>query len=326
MIVVSNRNLQPKHPPLERFGSGFNSKGPDELRVAKAWKESNSWQVEILPDTMRGASGKRITASESVFLETQERARTQGIDILVYVHGFNDDFGKMLERCWQMEQLYGLEIILFSWPANGRNGSAVSGRVEGLLSYLSDKRDALRSVIAFDRFLEKLNQHFRKHSEVSQTCNRKISLLVHSMGVYLLKNWLKSSAYQGETSVFDNIILAAPDVNHEAHAEWVDQIEHRRRLYITINENDVALMASRMKWGERQQTRLGHYARNLVAKHAVYLDLTRTAHVGVSHTCFVGDPVEQNPHLRRVFHALFHGDPIEKELQWDLQSGAFLVR
>ena len=175
----------------------------------------------------------------------------------------------MLQRGHRFERNYNVEVVAFTWPANGRD--SLFGRIGGAASYKSDKRDAMRSAVAFDRTLEKLATYFDKHMQATRRCNMRVSLLMHSMGNYLFKNLMRSSVYQGETRLFDNVILAAADVNNAAHEEWVDRIQCRRRIYITINEDDEALALSRAKFGEKQRARLGHLAHNLNSRQAVYL-------------------------------------------------------
>ena len=106
------------------------------------------------------------------------------------------------------------------------------------------------------------------------------------MGNWLLKNLLKSSVYNGETLLFDNVVLCAADVNNENHERFVDRIQHRRRIYITINENDGPLGWSRRKLGSQQKARLGHYTKNLVSNVAVYFDFTEAKNIGDSHSYF----------------------------------------
>lgn len=76
-------------------------------------------------------------------------ARPNGRNLLLFVHGYNNDMTDVLDRAERLEQNFGVEVIVFSWPANG-------GGLHGVLSYKSDKRDALASVGAFNRVLEKL--------------------------------------------------------------------------------------------------------------------------------------------------------------------------
>lgn len=90
------------------------------------------------------------------------------------------------------------------------------------------------------------------------------------------------------------------DVNNEDHTLWVDKLAHRKGVYILINENDSALLASSSKTGPDQKVRferlhnwinivrLGHYTHNLSSKVAVYLDVTDAKNVGRSHAYFEG--------------------------------------
>jgi len=68
---------------------------------------------------------------------------------IFFIHGFNNDLDDVVTRCWKFEKNYNVEVIAFSWPANG-------GGIRGAASYLSDKRDARMSVNALDRCFEKL--------------------------------------------------------------------------------------------------------------------------------------------------------------------------
>ena len=98
--------------------------------------------------------------------------------------------------------------------------------------------------------------------------------------------------------MFDNVVLAAADANNQRHANWVDLINVRHRVYVAINENDYALRASRMKLGDAQLARLGHYTRELNAERATYIDFTDTDRVGNAHSYFIGDPAKK--HVRET--------------------------
>ena len=238
-----------------------------------------------------------------------------GRNCIFFVHGFNNNLEEVLERSLEFEKNFNTEVIAFTWPANG-------GGIRGATSYKSDKRDAKMSVNALDRCLEKLHQYLQKHQ--STACAQSFNLVLHSMGNYLTKSLLLSSVYQKETLIFDNIILASADVNNDGHEEWVDRLAHRRRVYITINENDSALMLSRMKFGEQQKARLGHYTQNLNSKNAVYLDFTDANEVGNSHSYFEGSPLK-NKNVKEVFDSMLNGKKAERKLKYDTHSRAYLV-
>jgi len=326
MIIITNRNYQPKKSPEEIFGKRFNAKGPDELRLLTAKKINKRWKIDIHEDKEKLKDGSVVDASEHAFLQLQKRMLQKKRDALFYVHGFNNDFHTVLETCHQLEKNYPVEIIAFTWPANGREGGGLFKGAGGVASYKSDKRDAIRSVAALDRVLERLNDYFLKYQNESQRCGQRISLLMHSMGNYLFKHLLKSSIYHGETALFDNVILASADVNNYAHAEWVDKIAYRRRLYITINENDYALQASRMKFGQKQMARLGHFTQNLYSKNAIYLDFTEAARIGKSHAYFVDKTIQYNKRVHKLFHKMFLGEKIESQLPYNPHARTYMVK
>lgn len=316
MYVITNRILQPSAAPEERFGATFNRMGPNELRLAEAQKVGDSWQVDILDDRTT-YNGQEMWASEAAFIKSQKRMRQNQTNALFFVHGFNTNFGDALESAYRIEQLYNLEVILFTWPSNG------GGAIEGLSSYQDDKRDAALSIGALDRCFEKLADYFMKYAD--QTCKRKFSLAMHSMGNYLFKRLLSSSIYQGETLLFDNIVMLAADVNNDGHAEWVDRIRFRNRLFITINEDDGALLASKALAGEEQKARLGHWAKNLSARNAAYLDFTDAANVMAHHNYFTDDSALRNERIREFFSRAFNGLKAERGLMFDAGIGAYRV-
>lgn len=315
MYVVTNRNLQPNEIPERRFGPSFNEAGPNELRLAVANKVEGNWQVNILEDRV-AYEGQEMWASEAAFLNAQKHMSNAGINGLFFVHGFNTDFDDALESAYRIQQIYRVELVLFTWPSNG-------GGVRGLASYRDDKRDAALSINALDRCFEKLAYYFTKYRE--QACQQRFSLAMHSMGNYLFKRLLKSSVYRGETLLFDNITMLAPDVNNHDHATWVDQIQYRNRLFIAINEDDTALLASRAKTGAEQKARLGHWIRNLNARNATYLNFTDAEFVRAHHNYFTDEEVLRNPKIKEVFHRAFNGERAEQGLLFDIGTGSYQV-
>jgi len=356
MFVVTNRKVLERKTGFEQMGSSISEKGPAELRMVEVVRKGRGWDVTILPDTitdeMKQAVGitkpGKVFASAYVYRRlmavinprsNKPGGRTKGKDLVLFVHGFNNDFQDVVERCHGLSETYGVEVIAFSWPANG-------GGFKGVTDYLDDKRDAQASVVAFDRVLAKLNDYLAEARSqflgdltteaearfpqdrdgprefIARTAERdcpfSVSLLLHSMGNYLFERTLKSSALRGGVLVFDNIIMAAADVNNPDHAQWVEQIQMRNRLYITINEDDSALRASRMKGGGEQLARLGHYPYDLSARQAVYVDFTNADNVGDSHAYFEDQPL-RNPKVKSFFQHALHGERAEDAelLQYD---------
>lgn len=351
MFVVTNRNLVLGAKGFDILGKNVNEKGPAELRFLEVERVGDEFQIQVLPDTLTQEMKEDVGveeagdffASEYVFRKVaatvnpklqSERSRKKGKDLLLFVHGFNNSFSDVVERCYSiMDSFDNLEVLAFTWPANG-------GGAKGVTDYLDDKRDALASVVAFDRvlartrelierarrdFLDRLTaeaqEKFPDSSErqremigkrSEQHCPFRVSLMLHSMGNYLFERTLKSSALRGSQLVFDNILMVAADVNNPGHVEWVEKIQVRNRLYITINEDDYALAASRVKGGDEQLARLGHYPYNLDARQAVYVDFTNAPHVGNSHAYFEGGTLK-NDKVKKFFDLALHGLRVEDE-------------
>jgi len=370
MFIVTNREVNEKATVIdEAFGSTPSSKGPNELRIAEVTRSGKSWRVQVLPDQITPAMAKEvglkpavdprtgkplpIFASRYVVRKLLARVnpkmvggRGRGRNLVFFIHGFNNDVAAVLDRAEDFANNFGVEVVPFTWPANG-------GGVHGVASYKSDQRDALASVGSLDRCLGKIHQylqeiheeHVRKvEAEANQRfpddaekwqqfftkaserwCPFSVNMVLHSMGNYLYKHLFTSSNYRGDLLIFDNVVMVAADTNNENHAEWVDRVQCRNRIFITINENDSALAASRMKMGEDQKARLGHYPHALVSRRAVYMNFTDEPNVGDSHAYFEGRPLN-NLRVRKFFEDAFNGARAEQGLQYDIARNTYRFR
>ncbi|MEO0997675.1 MAG: hypothetical protein AAFX58_09165, partial [Pseudomonadota bacterium] len=244
-----------------------------------------------------------------------------------------------------IQKRFGVQVIPFSWPANG-------GGIVGTASYKADKRDARVSTGALERTLGKMQDYFQLITEarrkrffnqaeakhptnpeardllyarlLEKDCPFTVNALFHSMGCYLLKQMLKSSIAGGTGLIFDNIVLAAADANNLDHDDWVECIRFRNRCFVTINENDHALRASRAKAGSEQRARLGHYLRNLDAENAHYVNVTGASWVRNSHTYF-GDPATKNDKLAEFFRRALRGESAEDGLRYHPEGNWFAL-
>ena len=343
MYIVTNREVFEGRSGFDQFGESPSPKGPLELRIAKVLKRGREWQIDIQPDKVVSQ-----VAAKMIFdrLKASPRSGPKRKDLLFFVHGFNNDVKAVIERAWALQTTYNLEVFTFTWPANG-------GGIKGVASYKSDKRDAIASVGALDRVLEKIRDYvtaFREkrlkelralaesrsknsreaESELFARLNQKdcpfrVSLMIHSMGNYLFKNLLRSSSYHGDELIFDNVILAAADTNNKGHRDWMDRIEARNRVYVTINEDDSALRVARMKGGDKQFARLGHYPYNLDSRQTVYVDFSEARSVGSSHAYFEGKPI-QNTKVKQFFRRAFHGEVAEKVLPYDAARNLYKLK
>lgn len=355
MFIITNRKINEEARGLKRLGDRPNPRGPNELRLVEANKKAGRWSIKILPDEITPAMKREVGlerargavyASRYVAKTILDRVRSRKKNLLFFVHGFNNDVEAVLERSAGLARNYGVEVVAFSWPANG-------GGVKGVLDYKSDKRDARASVGALDRCLMKIhellgefNQELLKDASRAaerrypnnaelrddyitrlseRGCPFTVNMMVHSMGAYLFKHVLKSSIYRGTRLTFDNVAMVAADANNENHTEWADKIHCRGRIYITINENDRALLASRVKSGQEQLPRLGHYPHNLDSTRAIYVEFTGAPRVGRSHAYFEGSPT-RNAAVKRFFRKAFNGERAEQGLDYNARTGTHRIK
>jgi len=353
MYLVTNRVIS-KGSTIKVFGDIPSPQGPNELRIVEVNKKDNKWKITPVKNKLTVSQIEKLSKDNNLNIDTGlpwhgslevackifEQAKKENKTILFFVHGYNNDVDDVLKAASELEELYNLIVIPFTWPANG------GGAISGTASYLSDKADARASSDAFNRFVAKikffhallsnanLNEIKTKvekkyegknnpmaaaslYSElVDKACKIKINLLCHSMGNYLLKHSLMTSDNATSELVFDNINLVAADTNNKNHANWIDTIDVRNRIHVVINENDSALKASRIKPGKEQKARLGHYLKSLNSEHAVYIDVTEADEVNNEHSYYKGSAVAKNASLRALFNDLFNGNSVEKRLTY----------
>ena len=350
MYLVTNRGIkQDSGAVLDVFGDHPNIKGPNELRIAQITRKKNKWHAEVLEDELTKQEAKELIDEFDLPLDPDkqhyidlsmacrlaQRAREEKRSILFFVHGYNNDVEDVLNRAHQLEKRYGVIVVPFTWPADG-------GGLKGVANYKSDKNDAKASVVALDRMLGFIHRNLvlltsnnlagfwqeasKKHPRdlekrdslyaklVDKNCPFTINLMLHSMGNYVLKQMLKSSISVGSGLTFDNILMVAADTNNLDHQAWVDRLHFRRRLYITINEDDNALAASRMKSGQDQLSRLGHTLSGLMSTKAKYINFTNAPYVGNSHAYFEGNAVTQNKQIHGFFKLALNGKSAEEKL------------
>lgn len=363
MFLITNRALT-KNTTMRAFGDTPNPMGPNELRLVEVTPKGKSWSVKQVNNTLTTKEVKQLKtdfkldideskdwhASLAVACTLFKRAQDAGKSILFFVHGYNNDVNDVIRAAEEMEALYNIIVVPFTWPANG------GGVVSGTASYLSDKSDARASSGALNRFVQKIQFFHGLLTEatrsdikskveakykgkdnpmaaaelytelVEKTCKVKISLLCHSMGNYLLKHSLQTSDNSTSDLVFDNVCLVSADANNKNHASWVEELDARKRVYIVINEDDAALSASRIKPGSAQGPRLGHYLRGLNSQNAVYINLTDVDGVGRGHTYFKGDSVNDNPDLKNLFDKMFNGLVVEKHLTYFAGDNLYVLK
>ncbi len=358
MYIITNRVLDESKTNLKLFGKTPNHNGPLELRIVDVNRKGKQWVSKVFKDKLSTSKVKSLQqkyqlnidsskpwyASLSVACELFERSRNEQKSILLFIHGYNNDIEDIISTALQIEAEHEVIVVPFSWPANG------GGTISGTLSYQSDKADARASEGALNRVVGKFQFYHNllisgrrdilqkkansRHPDnpqqakilfstlVNKQCSTTLNLLCHSMGNYVLKKSLMNGSNQTSKLVFDNVCLVAADANNLDHKQWVEKIDVRNRVYIVINENDFALKASRIKPGDEQLARLGHYIKRLDSSNSNYIDLTHFENIANKHTYFVG-VTSKNDSIQRLFTKMFNGQCVEPLLRYQTDNNIY---
>lgn len=301
MLLITNRNIITDSKGKVSFGEQHSEKGPAEIRLAHVTTNTGKkWQIDLVdePDL---SQKENLTKEDfpsyqelkKVFQQCQDNKK----HCLFYVHGYGKEFVETLEQAYRLQQKYGIEVILFSWPSN-------TGGI-ALKQYKDVKRRAFSSSTALDNIFEKIAEYlkFDFNKEKLLECELHFNLMTYSMGNYIFQKYVEESIYDGETHMFTNIILCQSDVDNQGHEIWVNKIQAGKRIYITINENDKILGWSDANF---QKDRLGRTAKNLISKNAIYIDFTDGKNVKNNHQVWNLD--QDNPTVSKFFQSVFRGE------------------
>ncbi|MEQ1577483.1 MAG: alpha/beta hydrolase [Hyphomicrobium sp.] len=148
---------------------------------------------------------------------------------LIFVHGYNTTFDFAIFRTAQIA--YDLKFdgapFSYSWPSGG-----------GLASYTFDRERSGQSGKFLKEYIELV---------LDQTGAEAVSVVAHSMGNQPMLQVLKDlKAARPNGVVFNQIILAAPDVDRDSFADIASEIQGlAKNITLYAAENDTALAISR---------------------------------------------------------------------------------
>ena len=293
--MLSNRSINAGATDETLFQETPNEKGIDELRLATADYDPSTrqWTVELLPEPDLTTAPP---PSQQLFNRVMAgiQAGTYRKTWMFFIHGFNQSFARGLETCWQISQVYDVEVILFSWPSNP--GGFVTDE------YRRARQAAKASANALDRTLDKLGTYLvSRPYEVMRQCPVSLNLVAHSLGNLILESVVREPIFMENISLFTNLILHQADVDNRLHEYWIDRVDYASRLYITINEEDLALKASDLI----NPNRLGNTVKSLNGDRPIYVDFTDGAGVGGAHNLFLEVP--DNPAVVEFCRRVLYG-------------------
>jgi len=191
-------------------------------------------------------------------------------DVLIFIHGFSNKFDEAVRKAGQIA--YDLDFpgiaMTYSWPSQG--AFSVS-------NYNKDEKYAAYSVKYLKAFLLNVIKNSKGH---------KINIIAHSMGNRVLVNAVADIQKSAKGRIFNQIILAAPDVNANIFKKEILPKMQGKANKITLyaSSGDNALKASRHL---HQQSRLGESGEFLtVAKGMDTIDSTGVDPSTMGHSYF----------------------------------------
>ena len=156
--------------------------------------------------------------SESFFSRLKKEIEP-GVNILLYIHGFNNTFEKcifpMANRLQELVNENDEEelvcVVPLIWPCD-------NDEKHSLNDYWEEQDSADISGKHFYRIIRKFEEWRLGDGRDGVSCNRRVDLLAHSMGARVLLNSLDFLSKKSGGNVpryFRNVFLIAPDiVNH----------------------------------------------------------------------------------------------------------------
>ena len=283
VFFVTNRNYQPQNKQLI-FGPRFNPDGVAGLRFGYADFDDDGdtpklSSTTVYPDVRKDV-GINKTGGGKFLDDLRLRMKGDEQDALVFIHGFNVSFtdalaaGSLLARDVRRKGKL-LDVIVLSWPSDGE---AVP-----FMSYYSDREDARASGPSVARAFLKLLEYMATLT-AEERCRRRLHLLTHSMGAYVLRHAvgaLRAKDPKSLVRIFDQIMLAAPDEDDDTF-ESDEKLRLLPRLgnQVTVyfNPRDKALTISDVTKGNPD--RLGSEGPrmvDLIPKKVVLVDCRNVA-------------------------------------------------
>lgn len=154
--------------------------------------------------------------------------------VLIYVHGFANSFEDAVRRGAQLayDLPFDGAMLVYAWPSRGEANP---------VAYFRDDKTVNGSQAPLREFLETV---------LNVSGAERVHLLAHSMGTLLVSRTLKEMADQYPGTRFDQVILAAPDIDTTAFrrsfAPALQKIAQRVTVYASRYDKalDLAQTAS----------------------------------------------------------------------------------
>lgn len=210
---------------------------PPEIHEVGKVERPHWWKLEFSEDPDKHFMIMSILPKRSGQFKKLLHNKVQSSDdkdAFIFVHGYNVNFAAAAMRTAQIAFDLGFKgaPMMFSWPSRGK-----------LMGYLGDKDNVEYAIPHLAEFLEKA---------IKWSKAERMHVIAHSMGnVCLTEAILKVSETFRDRLVFNNIILAAPDIDRDIFVEQIAPAmtacpECLKRITLYASSKDRALNISKM--------------------------------------------------------------------------------
>ncbi len=240
-------------------------------------------------------------------VQVLDRLYEQRKPIVFFVHGRGIEPQKSLRGAKftqglavaKLELGYDVRVLMFNWdsafrpPAFWDRSRPLSNIPQGAAS--------LGSVLAA------LGLYRARHSATPAPV-----MLVHSMGSIVVQHCVASGRWPLGPSLFTQLVLTQPDADDRDHADWLDHLARRERVYVTLNRDDWVLKKSTDDRPEGVQA-LGLGTSQRLAAHARYIDLSNMGALGNAdddHEVFGKGAMNGQLHVCQFFQQALRGETV----------------
>ncbi|NRP18290.1 hypothetical protein LPJGGPFB_01521 [Ensifer adhaerens] len=180
-------------------------------------------------------------------------------EIFIFVHGYNNNFADSVFRNAQIVYDYNIKSVAlhYAWPS----GAAIP-------LYVFDRDSALVGRRGLAETIE----------IAAQTNAKRIVLVGHSMGAYVVTEALRDLALRGRTSTLKRlggVVLAGPDIDVDVFQSQLEDIgDIPRPFTIVVSRRDRALGISRRLAGGHPRVGSGADIKMLQDKEIAVIDVS----------------------------------------------------
>jgi esterase/lipase superfamily enzyme len=319
--MITNRKVKHK----KSKGHGLFSDGIDnELHIADLERLSTP-QIRRVGPPHRRLIRKIEKMKKSYRLEYKNAAEhenyLQGIannvdndrPWVLFLHGNNQTTKKNLAKSRIIQDLYNVNLVIFSWPSRSYDDKLIKYLGASMVSLFIPGGKDLAKILTKKGIKRKIKQYNEARDFATKTASQfkaalnllevnlfntvkangsKISLLTHSLGHKVLRDGIQLYNMNQAGFGFDSIVLHQADEDIPNHGDWMQSLplsnNDLSNIAITRNYNDLVLFLSSLVNSninlDQKNSRIGNRAAmDSDDPRFTYLDFTGMNNVRFDH-------------------------------------------